>query len=266
MKSLKYLPAILLSVSLLSLSIAHAEESNVIAIINGKTIDNQAFNNYITMRVQQVQHRGAISNEHRQLLLQEYINSELLYQAAIKAGIDKLAEVNAEIETQRQAIIVNHSIQTHLDNTLTETLLKKAYDKEYSQGATEYHTRHILVDNESDANRILAALKRGDDFKKLAATSSIDPSNSEGGDLGWLETAEMPASFAAIVVTLEAGEYSNTPAQSRFGWHIIQLDEKRTITPPAIEQVTEALTSVLQKEIVTDYIEGLRDSASIEIK
>ncbi len=267
MKLLKHLPTILLSASLLSLSTAHAAEENDIAvIINGNAIDHQTVNSYISMRAQQVQHRGAVSSEQHQLLLQEFINSELLYQAAIKAGIDKLAAVKSELETQRQAIIVNHSLRVHLDSTLTEAAIKEAYDNEYGQGGTEYHTRHILVESESEANNILAALKRGDDFKKLAAVSSIDPSSSDGGDLGWLGKEEMPATFAAVVTTLKAGEYGTTPAQSRFGWHIIQLDEKRTIAPPAIEQVTAALATALQKEIVTHYIEGLRNSASIEVK
>ncbi len=266
MKSLRHLPIILLSASLLSFSGAHAEETDIVLVIDGKSVDSETFNRYITMRAQQVQHNGAISQEQRKLLLQEYINSELLYKAAVKAGIDTSAAVKAELEMQKRSVIINHGLKSHLDKTLTEAALKEAYDKQYGQGSNEYHTRHILVKSEPDANNILAALKRGEDFKKLAGTSSIDPSSSEGGDLGWLGSEQMPPPFAAVVATLKPGEYSNTPVQSRFGWHIIQLDEKRAIDPPALEAVAEQLATALQNKAVADYIEDLRNNASIEIK
>jgi len=266
MKPLKHLPAILLSASLLSLSAAHAEENKTIVIIDGKSIDSETFDNYISMRVQQVQHKGAISNEQRKLLLEEYINSELLYNAAMKAGIDKLPEVKAEIEMQTRTAIINSGLKNHLDKSLTEAALMEAYNAKYGEGTAEYHTRHILLENESDANNTLSALKRGEDFKKLAGISSIDPSSSEGGDLGWLGTDQMPPEFSGVVSTLKPGEYSQIPVQSHFGWHIIMLDEKRTIDPPAIEMVAKEVASALQNKVVLEYIDSLRKNATIEIK
>jgi len=266
MKPLKHLTTILLSALLLSMPTAHAEDDKVLAVINGKEITGQAFSGYAMMRLQQVQHRGEISNEQRQLLFQEYINSELLYQDAVKTGVDKSPAVNAELELQKRAIIINHSLKAHVDNKLTENSLKETYDAEYGKGATEYHTRHILVENESDANNILAALERGEDFKKLAATSSVDPSGSEGGDLGWLSPGDMPPAFAAAVETMKEGARSTAAVKSNFGWHIIQLEEKRTINPPAFEAVAQELESKLQGQVVKEYIDGLRKDASIEIK
>lgn len=266
MTSIKHLPAILLSTSLLLISPAHADDDKVLAVVNGKPLTNQAFNHYVFLRLQQVQHRGELTNEQRQLLFHEYINSELLYQEALKKGIDKTPSVNAELAVQKRTIVINHSLKDHLDAKLTEEAIKQAYQKEYGNGANEYHTRHVLVKSESEANNVLAALKRGEDFKKLAATASIDPSSVDGGDLGWLGSEDMPAPLSAVVATLEKGKYSETPVQSNFGWHIIQLVDKRTISPPAIEDVTRDLAAKLQGEVVAEYIQGLRDNAAIEIK
>ncbi len=266
MKPLKHLSLILLTASLLSLPIVHAEEDNIVAVIDGKSVDNDTFDQYVTMRAQQVQHNGRISNEQRKLLLQEYINSELLYNAAIKAGVDKLSEVKAEIEMQARSAIINHGLKTHLDEKLTEAALKAAYDEAYGEGSHEYHIRHIQVKSESEVNNILAALKRGEDFKKLAGTISIDPSSSEGGDLGWMDTDMMPPPFAAIVTTLKPGEYSQIGIESRSGWHVIQLDEKRSTNPPPFETVAEQLATELQNKVVKGYIDNLRNSARIEIK
>jgi len=264
MKSLKHLSAILLSASLLSISTAQAED--VVVVIDGKSIDSKTFSSYAAMRAQQVQHTGTLSQEQRGLLLQEFINSELLYNAAINDGIDQLPEVKAEIEMQTKALIINNGLKKHLDNTLTEALLMKTYNEQYGSNSAEYHIRHILVEHETEANNIIAALKRGEDFKKLAGLSSIDPSSSDGGSLGWMGDDLMPAEFAAVVGTLKSGEYSSQPVKSNFGWHIIQLDEKRAIAAPPIEAVANKIAESLQGKVVQDYIEGLRNKATIEIK
>ncbi len=266
MKPLKHLATILLSASLLSFSVVHAEEDSTVVTIDGKSIDSETFNRYIEMRARQVNLKGPVSDEQRKLLLEEYINSELLYNAAIKAGVDKLPEVRAEIEAQTRTAIINNGLKQHLNEALTEGALMEMYKEQYGEGTIEYHIRHILVDNEVDANNILAALKRGEDFGKLAAISSIDPTSSEGGDLGWLGTDQMPEAFTGVVTALKPGEYSNMPVQSQFGWHIIKLDEKRTIDPPAIEVVAKELADKLQSKVVIEYIDGLRKNAVIEIK
>lgn len=265
MKPIK-LSALILSASLLPLSNANADTNHPVATINGNKIDTATFDNYISMRVQQAQHRGPVDSNLRKLLLQEFINSELLYQAAVKAGIDKSPEVKSEIEMQIRNVVINAGLASHLKKTLTEEALTKAYEDKYGNGGTEYKTSHILVENESDANNVISALKRGEDFKKLAATTSIDPSSSEGGDLGWLSTAEMLPAFAATVETLKAGEYGTQPVKSSFGWHIILLNELRTIAPPPLETVAEQLAGEMQSKVVAEYIEGLRKDASIEIK
>jgi len=264
MKSLKPLPAILLAASLCAISTVQAED--VIVVIDGKSIDSTTFNNYAAMRTQQVQHKGTISNEQRGLLLQEYINSELLYNAAISEGIDQLPEVKAGIAMQTRALVISSGLKNHLDNTLTEALLMEAYNEKYGKGSDQYHIRHILVKHESEANNIISALKRGEDFKKLAGTSSIDPSSSDGGSLGWMGTDLIPPEFASVVATLKAGEYGSSPVKSSFGWHIIQLDEQRSITPPLIEAVTNNLAASIQDKVVKEYIDSLRNKAKIEIK
>ncbi|MBL1258915.1 MAG: peptidylprolyl isomerase [Thiotrichaceae bacterium] len=264
MKPLKYLPTILLSISLCTFPAAHAED--VVVIIDGKSIDSDTFNNYAAMRSQQVQHSGALSNEQRNLLLQEYINSELLYNAAINKGIDQLPAVKAEIEFQTRALVINAGLKNHLDSTLTEALLMAAYNDKFGGSSNEYHLRHILVKHETEANNILAALKRGEDFKKLAGTISIDPSSSDGGSLGWMGNDLMPAEFAPIVAALKPGEYASTPVKSSFGWHIIQLDEQRAITPPPFETVANNLAASIQSNVVKAYLDSLRNKAQIEIK
>jgi len=265
MNSLKHLPATLLLSASLCAGFA-AQAGDVVAIIDGKSISSETFDNYTAMRAQQVQHTGPLTKEQRSLLLQEYINSELLYNAAINAGIDQQPAIKAEIELQTRALIINGGLKGHLDSTLTEALLMDAYKEQYSEKSDEYHIRHILVEHESEANNIIAALKRGEDFKKLAGLSSIDPSSSDGGSLGWMGSDLIPPEFTAVVATLKPGEYGDQPVKSSFGWHIILLEEKRAITPPPLEAVANKLAESLQSKVVQDYIEGLRTKANIEIK
>ncbi len=95
--------------------------------------------------------------------------------------------------------------------------------------------RHILVDEEDQANEVLSRLENGEDWYGLAIELSIGPSGPQGGDLGWFDEAAM---IPEVAFSLSIGEISD-PVQSEFGWHIIQVigREMRPLTP---EEITAA--------------------------
>lgn len=91
---------------------------------------------------------------------------------------------------------------------------------------TQVHAYHILVKTEQEAKNILAEIKNGVNFEKMAQLKSTCPSGKKGGDLGWFGRGRMVKEFENAAFAMEKGAISQ-PVKSQFGWHIIKVVEKR---------------------------------------
>jgi peptidyl-prolyl cis-trans isomerase C len=131
---------------------------------------------------------------------------------------------------------------------------------------TEYHARHILVDSKEKAEAVIKKLKGGAKFEDVAKAESSDNSKNNGGDLGWFTLARMVKPFGDAVKGLKKGEITPEPVQTQFGWHVIQLEDTRDVTPPPFDQVkTQVTNGVIQKKLQA-YVEDLKKNAKIEKK
>ena len=71
--------------------------------------------------------------------------------------------------------------------------------------------------------------------------------------------------FGERAAALEPGAYTKEPVQTRFGWHVIQLVERRAAEPPPLEQVSEEIRGYLQSQMVENWVNELREAAEVEI-
>lgn len=118
----------------------------------------------------------------------------------------------------------------------------------------EVWARHILVETEEEAQEVLDALEAGENFSELAATYSIDESNSEqGGDLGWFDDEMMVPEFSEAAFNLEEGEISE-PVETNFGFHIIQVIANRETQVPPDE------FRIMKQEAFTDWLTERRNA------
>ncbi|MCM3612374.1 peptidylprolyl isomerase [Planococcus sp. MERTA32b] len=99
---------------------------------------------------------------------------------------------------------------------------------QYDRQTMELNGRHILVADEETAATVKEELDGGADFAELAQEYSTDGSAAEGGDLGWFGVGAMVPEFEEAAYSLEVDEISE-PVQSQFGFHIIQITEKREV-------------------------------------
>jgi peptidyl-prolyl cis-trans isomerase C len=238
------------------------DTSAVVATVNGTPITEAVLDLY---EEQMKGHRPGPPMD-RQTILEEVINLELASQNGSKEGLDKDTHTQLQVDQQRRAVIATAAIQKYLDaNPITDEELQKLYDEQVPKG-NEYKARHILVDDEEQAKKLIAELDKGADFSELAKKNSTGPSGKSGGELGWFSPKQMVAPFSEAVAKLEKGSYTKAPVQTQFGWHVIILDDVRESTPPSFEQVKPQLQSFVQKQRVQSYINGLRQGAQIDIK
>ncbi|MFN8752042.1 MAG: peptidylprolyl isomerase [Betaproteobacteria bacterium] len=137
--------------------------------------------------------------------------------------------------------------------------------------------RHILIRlnevvAEADAVRRLQQIRdrilQGEDFAEMARASSEDGSASRGGDLGWLSPGDTVPEFEQAMNALKPGELSG-PVQSPFGWHLIQVVERRTedLTAERQRQVArQAIKARKTDEAFTEWVRQQRDRAYVDLR
>ena len=139
------------------------------------------------------------------------------------------------------------------------------------------HARHILIKineltSENDGKLKILALKdrldRGESFEEVARLYSEDASASSGGDLGWLSPGDTVPDFERVMNALLPGEISD-PVRSQFGWHLIQVMERRTqdISLDRRRQTArQAIRTRKADVVIQDWLQQLRDQAYIEYR
>ncbi len=128
------------------------------------------------------------------------------------------------------------------------------FHKEY-----EYHPRHILfkVPADQDAaferkivdrlNQLRRQILAGEDFGDVAKKYSQGPTATHGGDLGWVRAGVTVPEFDKVIQQLKVSEISEV-IRTRFGYHLIQLIERRELPGQAFEDVKESIRNRLQEE------------------
>jgi len=128
------------------------------------------------------------------------------------------------------------------------------------------HARHILartseVVSEAEARRKLTLLRErlrdGADFGDLARLNSDDPSAARGGDLGWIYPGDTVPEFERAMNALKIGDISD-PVKSPFGWHLIEVMERRTADVAPDRQRLEARRVLAERKVDETYQEWLR--------
>ncbi len=202
-----------------------------------------------------------------EVIMKELVSLELMRQESISKGLDKQPMVIATIDQQERTALAGAAIQDFLaNNPITDDDAKKIYDEQMSKPTREFNARHILVKEQDEAVAVIDLLDKGGDFSELAKEKSTGPSGASGGELGWFNESQMVKPFSEAAAQLEKGQYTKTPVQTQFGWHVIILDDSRESTPVPFDDVKDRIKMLLANQNMQQHVEELRNAANIEIK
>jgi len=236
----------------------------VVATVNGQPITQAELEVYTAQRKPASNTPEAGSKE---VILKELISLELMRQDAIKQGLENKLAVIATMAQQQRTALAGAAIQNFMSsNPVTDEDAKKVYDENMGKAGKEFNARHILVKEQAEAEAIIKLLDSGSDFSELAKEKSTGPSGASGGELGWFGAAQMVKPFSEATAKLEKGQYTKTPVQTQFGWHVIILDDSRESTPPPFADVKDRIKMVLVNQKMQQHVEAMRSAANIEIK
>ena len=143
---------------------------------------------------------------------------------------------------------------------------------------TETRVRHILIKtneliNDEEAQKRLqvmaARIADGDDFAALAKANSEDPGSAlNGGELGWVTPGLLVPPFEKSMTELEINELSE-PVQTQFGWHLIQVLERRNKDNKEQQKRNQARDDIRKRKIEEEtelWLRRLRDEAYVDIR
>lgn len=243
---------------------AKADPAKVVARVDGTPITEADL--AVAAEDPSVSLPGMSEAQKRDLLVGYLVDLKIGAKAAEAAKVGESADFARRLAYFRDKLLLDDYLEREVKKTVTPDAARKLYDETVKgvKPEDEVRARHILVEGEDEAKKIVARLKGGEDFAKVAAETSQDPgSKSDGGDLGFFTKERMVAPFADAAFKLAPGQLSE-PVKSQFGWHVIKVEEKRTKPVPTFEEMKEQIENYLSRKAQQDVILALREKAKVE--
>ena len=246
-------------------SISKSSRNDAVAMVNGKPIKRA----FAEAMAKDRASPGKLPDEAaEEIIVNQLIGNELFVHEAIKRGLDKDPEVTIKAEMVRRDLLANAFSQAYLkEHPVGDEAVRKEYERRKALllGALEYSVRHILVLDRTVAQKIIEQLSEGADFATLAKEKSLDEGGSKdhGGDLGWISIEGGEKALIDAVADLKKGAYATEPVQTRFGWHVVKLDDVRDLQILPFDAVKERLRQYVQQKKLENLEQELRASAIV---
>jgi len=204
-------------------------------------------------------------DDRKRILMQFIIENELLAGAGEKEELDKAENFDKRAAYHRRRALRDAYFDKAVTGGVDEAEARKIFEENIAkvEPEQEIKARHILVETEDEAKDVKAELDGGADFAKLATERSKDK-NAEDGNLGFFTRGQMLKPFEDAAFALDVDQISD-PVKTSFGWHIIQVQEKRDQKLPSFEDVKDPIMSQLVVRKAQTVVNDLRSKAEIEI-
>ena len=204
--------------------------------------------------------------------LDTLVTRNIIYQAGIRQKMLDNPMVKKQVEEFRKKMVVAALLDqevTRKIKNISDAELKAYYDKHTKefQQPKQVKARHILLKDQKQAEEVRQKLLKGGDFATLAKEYSTGPSKAKGGDLGFFSRNQMVKEFSDVAFSLKPKEISPV-VKTKFGYHIIRVDEIREGRQQTFDEVKEKLKKQLRAErknqYFKDYIGGLKKQTAVK--
>ena len=201
--------------------------------------------------------------EGRKQTLDYIVNIYALAAEAEKQGLDKTPDAEKLLAFTRNDLLA----RLLLDKMTKDSPAPSEADgkKYFEQNKAEFSTpeniklHHILVENEKEAKDVLARLKKGEKFAEIATQISICPSKAKGGDLDWMPKGNLVPEIEEVAFKMKKGQVEG-PVKSKFGYHILFLEDSKPAEEASFDQVKEYIIEQLKYQKQQEQYEKIADS------
>ena len=200
-------------------------------------------------------------------IVNELINQHLITKKAYKANIDKQKVILELVKKNKEQLMAKYWLNNFLSNQAKEEKINAFYNNYVQNFKTfkEYNASHILVNEEKDALKIINKIKVKSEFSKLAKKYSIGPSRNNGGNLGWFGPGQMVKEFEQATFRLKKGMITTKPVKTKFGYHIIMLNDVRVSKPRQLDEVRQKIVDKIKRNSLSGLEKEIRKNQNISI-
>lgn len=246
-----------LAVALASPALAQ-DASTVVATIDGTEI---TLGEMAIARAQLPQQYQTLPDD---VLFQGVLDQLIQQQLFANRVEDIPARVDLALKNERRSLLAGEAINAINEEAVTQDALQEAYEARFADAeeTPEWNASHLLVETEEEAAAARARVEAGEEFADVARDVSTGPSGPNGGQLGWFGPGRMVPEFETAVADMEVGGLS-APIETQFGWHIVTLNDRRSMAAPALEEVEAELGAEIREAALTTMLEDLRADADI---
>lgn len=207
----------------------------------------------------------------RKQFLDSLITRDLLMREAIRRGLDRQVEVRERIEQARKSILLETLLRevAEISPSPSDEAVRKFYEenKESFREGERVRVRHILFRDERQAEEIAEKAKKGIPFGELM--KEAEDAGGSAADLGLIERGAYDKQFEDAAFGAPENSIIG-PVKTVYGYHVIQVMEKKPAGVPPFEEVRERIDAemreVAQREAFENLVNGLRKRAKIQIE
>ena len=251
----------------LSITAASAKDLNniVAAKVNDHIISAQDVLNVINTLPQNIKKKPLPEIYPR--VVNELINQYLITKQAYNEKLDLDQKVINLVKKSQDKILAKYWLNNYIKNETKEEKIKTFYNNYLKsfQKYKEANASHILVENNEEARAIIKKINNKSKFSELAKTHSTGPSGKNGGNLGWFGPGQMVKEFEQATFSLEKGEISQEPVKTKFGFHIIKLNDIRDAKPKKLDEIKKNIIDKITKISLLNLENKIRNNQEITI-
>jgi len=245
----------------------------IVAKVNGEKIYQSQLEDSLNKMLQR-------QNKEQKIVMSDFppqVIEDLAKDIYLQKELDKIARhspvaknknIIKQIENYKNATLRQAYLDSIVDGKVNDQTIKDKYSELSSElsGKKEMHLKHILVASEGEAQNIILLLKKKIfSFEQLAKKYSKDEANAlNGGDLGYVVIDNLDEDFSKAIALLKKGQTSS-PIKTKFGWHIVRVDDIRNVDLPDFESLKPTIADNLKQEIIEKTISKIVKNAKVKI-
>lgn len=242
-------------------------KDRILFYVDDEAVTETTFREYYGSRNYKLPAEPEQQKQQQNLVANELINIVLLSRQAEKEKLDESYQVKQAIQVARRNILSKALTNKYYrEITVTDEELQQSYQNilNESEKRAEYKASYILMDNETSASEVQKKLEQGADFEALAKQYSIEDFEKNEAKLDWFTADSQEKEIAEAISQLEKGQLTPAPVKTRFGWHILRIDDKRTTEVPPLADIRDKLADLIKKKKLQIKVKELRNKATIK--